>query len=445
MIIRPRRSDTAGNRPAADLTREGEIYINRADHQFGVMDASGNPVDLLAIRPFTPNAAYKPGDLVVYNGNIYKAIRSISAGQSATFNQVHWRSLIDSATASPGSLPSVSAGNAGQALVVDSSGAAKWGSSINSPLQEIYGGDFPGGTNGATIRIRSRLGSGAAIGKPTVLKHGELAYNEAGATAVDKNSGGALFIGNGTRVLTLVSSERQVETTGNQLIHGVKRFYTGIALGDQALGYDFPVRRGQPGQRLQLNAAGNTLEWAPSTNLNIQRKVLTGTAGSLEDNLNADPTGLTVNQGELWIIFDQESDVTTIWSGGIGTFGSAAGFTPVTAQMFSKVGTLRQAASSADVQTGVSDVLMLTPQTAASDLFRTKPASGQQNVMVPVTIFREEIAGDGNGLVEFHNDVIFGTAGKGIKITAQGNSRLAGLTDADPLTMENVVLDAGTF
>ena len=188
------------------------------------------------------------------------------------------------------------------------------------------------------IKIKSRLAPAtpanatATTGKPATLAGGELAYNSAGMNLIDKQNGGALYIGDGKAVITLVSSDRQVERIGNQTVQGVKTFVDGIALG--GTGYKFPTVKGNPSEFLRMNSAGVDLEWAPPVQVTVRERLLTGTNGTVAANLNADGTGLTVTSNELIIIQDTESQKNYIWLGGTGKFGTAAGGTAVQFQGF---------------------------------------------------------------------------------------------------------------
>ena len=71
------RSLTPGARPPANVHRFGELYVNSADEQFGLIDENGLPQDLLAITFFKNTANYKEGDHVLFDGKIYIARNDI--------------------------------------------------------------------------------------------------------------------------------------------------------------------------------------------------------------------------------------------------------------------------------------------------------------------------------------------------------------------------------
>jgi hypothetical protein len=84
------RSSTAGNRPAAGTRAPGELYSNWPDKQLGVIDASQNPMDLIAVRFFSSTAAYATGDFVLQAGQLYQAKSTLAAG---AFNASNWNKV----------------------------------------------------------------------------------------------------------------------------------------------------------------------------------------------------------------------------------------------------------------------------------------------------------------------------------------------------------------
>ena len=69
---------------------EGTPFYNFVDRR---LQPKGSflPVDVLPIRPFSDQANYESGDIVVYNGGIYAAVGSIAAG---AFDPADWTSLV---------------------------------------------------------------------------------------------------------------------------------------------------------------------------------------------------------------------------------------------------------------------------------------------------------------------------------------------------------------
>jgi hypothetical protein len=87
------RSGTAGNRPTGK--QYGEPYVNMAENQFGVMNASNVAQDLLGVPMFSPSKTYVAGNAVNNAGRIYRALGAVSA---AAFNPIQWSevaSLLD--------------------------------------------------------------------------------------------------------------------------------------------------------------------------------------------------------------------------------------------------------------------------------------------------------------------------------------------------------------
>lgn len=82
------RSSITRQRPA-DLD-PGILYTNFADQQIGVMDAAGDPMDLVAVRFFRTTAEYIVGEMVHHNGNIYKCLTPTGPG---AFTAAHWVSI----------------------------------------------------------------------------------------------------------------------------------------------------------------------------------------------------------------------------------------------------------------------------------------------------------------------------------------------------------------
>ena len=294
------------------------------------------------------------------------------------------------------------------------------------------------------IKIKSRLtANNIGQGTPPRLSAGELAYNENGLNPQDNNSGGSLSVGTGTRVKTLISSQRQVELAGDQTIVGVKTFRNGLRLGSTGNEFTLSANAGQPGQALRLNAQGDAAEWA-QIHIEVQSVVLAGTTGTVHGNINAETQPLVIKDGQITFIEDTESGSSYAWVGSAGSYGAAAGEQPATITDVSFIGSSSRSGNVADLQAGVANGDVVTQAMAISDLFRTDFLSGNQIVTTPVTIFQEKAAGDGAGKVEFHNDVTGGAVGSPIEIQMHGGT-IKGAAPAEMLTLDNVVLDAGTF
>lgn len=73
----------------ADLD-PGILYTNFADQQIGVMDAAGDPMDLVAVRFFRTTAEYIVGEMVHHNASIYKCVTPTGPG---AFTAAHWTNI----------------------------------------------------------------------------------------------------------------------------------------------------------------------------------------------------------------------------------------------------------------------------------------------------------------------------------------------------------------
>jgi hypothetical protein len=87
--VQVNRSNVTRQRPPNNRD-PGEVYVNWADRQIGVMDAAKNPMDFVPIRFFTETAAYENDEFVVVNDLIYRANGSVPAG---TFNPSQWDAI----------------------------------------------------------------------------------------------------------------------------------------------------------------------------------------------------------------------------------------------------------------------------------------------------------------------------------------------------------------
>ena len=86
------RSSIAGNRPTGRLP--GELYVNLADAQLGVINAGSTAQDLLPVRIFQVSANYNIGDHVLQGGFLWRAIATVAAG---SFNSTQWQQIIPNA------------------------------------------------------------------------------------------------------------------------------------------------------------------------------------------------------------------------------------------------------------------------------------------------------------------------------------------------------------
>jgi len=81
------RYNTFGTRPATGTQPYGSPYVNIAGNQFGVVDSTLVARDLIGVPYFSILANYTTGQPVNYNGNLYVALTSVSAG---AWNASQW-------------------------------------------------------------------------------------------------------------------------------------------------------------------------------------------------------------------------------------------------------------------------------------------------------------------------------------------------------------------
>ena len=92
------RSSTKLQRPTAGTREPGELYVNFADLQMGVVNVAKAAQDLIAVRFFSSSTDYVAGDFVINAGTGYKAKGNIPAG---AFNASQWDTINVSGTAEP--------------------------------------------------------------------------------------------------------------------------------------------------------------------------------------------------------------------------------------------------------------------------------------------------------------------------------------------------------
>ena len=83
--VQTQHSSSTGVRPTG--RKPGELYVNLADMQYGVIDPTGTPKDLGAIRLFSTTANYAIGDFVVQGGVLYYAKVAVTA---SAFDSTEW-------------------------------------------------------------------------------------------------------------------------------------------------------------------------------------------------------------------------------------------------------------------------------------------------------------------------------------------------------------------
>jgi hypothetical protein len=81
------RSSTFGSRPAVAAQPVGTPYVNLAENQFGIVDTSQTPRDLIGVPFFSTAANYNAGQPVNYQGQAYVALVNVPAG---AWNPAQW-------------------------------------------------------------------------------------------------------------------------------------------------------------------------------------------------------------------------------------------------------------------------------------------------------------------------------------------------------------------
>ena len=87
IIFQALRSSTPTFKPGVSTRQPGELWVNFADHQLGVIDAGQVATPLIAIRFFASTTNYSGADWVIANGTLYIAKSAVPAGP---FNPAQW-------------------------------------------------------------------------------------------------------------------------------------------------------------------------------------------------------------------------------------------------------------------------------------------------------------------------------------------------------------------
>jgi hypothetical protein len=139
--VRALRSSTSQARPAGRLP--GELYVNFADNQLGVISASNTALDLLAVRNFSVLANYLASDYVIYQGILYRAL---SASNPGNFIPANWSAIGGSVTVSDTAPASPQAGQlwfdsvGGQLYVYYNDGnTSQWVIAVNQATPDLSG------------------------------------------------------------------------------------------------------------------------------------------------------------------------------------------------------------------------------------------------------------------------------------------------------------------
>ena len=82
------RSSVAGSRPTG--RQPGELYVNWADNQLGVINASSAAQDLIAVRFFSAAASYNVGDFAIQAGQLYRCVTAVGP---SSFTPANWAQI----------------------------------------------------------------------------------------------------------------------------------------------------------------------------------------------------------------------------------------------------------------------------------------------------------------------------------------------------------------
>jgi len=155
------RSSTTQNRPTGRLP--GELYVNYADNQLGVINPANAALDLIAVRYFSTTANYFVGDHAIYQGIMYRALAPSNAG---AFVSANWSPIGGSVTVSDtlptnpqnGQLWFDSVG--GQLYVFYNDGnSSQWVIAVNIPP-----GSSGGGGGGTTVSVGDTAPTNPTVG-----------------------------------------------------------------------------------------------------------------------------------------------------------------------------------------------------------------------------------------------------------------------------------------
>ena len=78
-----------------NLLEPGELAPNTANRQLWLGDANGTPLPAIAVRAFATASQYAANDLVVENGDIWRANAAIVPGP---WDPTKWATLLDGGT-----------------------------------------------------------------------------------------------------------------------------------------------------------------------------------------------------------------------------------------------------------------------------------------------------------------------------------------------------------
>lgn len=242
------------------------------------------------------------------------------------------------------------------------------------------------------------------------------------------------------------------------------KFFASGALGFEASPggaiYPFPAVDGVAGQVMALNAGGTAFEFvAQAAAVNQFYTIPVGAGGDLWEDFNeVDWTG-TNNQGQttltafeanagetIYLTFDRDA-TTYIFAAMVGTEYGLGGTLLTDNSLFIGLGGATPFATQADYNAGTAGVAV--DPAVGNNNYLTKSAAGAggafQNVNSDVGFQGDfVVATSGGTRSEINRDTSFGAAGTPVTLTA-ANGTMQGLDAANPLTIDNAVIDGGTF
>jgi hypothetical protein len=223
------RSSSTTVLPAAGSRLAGELFVNLADLQLGVIDAVKNPQKLVAVRYFATTATYAAGDIVVQAGALYAAKASIPPG---AFSAAQWTKIVAAGDAGSGFLPLAGGVLTGALFSDGPAGSTRvhYGttSGVNRWILFLANNAAEGGSNaGSDFGLTAHNDAGAVIGTPLYIQRatGYSFFNGVGATMPGLAIPGAL--GN-----AIVSLNKAAATNAN----AINGFNNGVLRWQAALG-----------------------------------------------------------------------------------------------------------------------------------------------------------------------------------------------------------------
>jgi hypothetical protein len=291
-VIQILRSAVFGNRPAVNAQPYGVPYVNFAGKQFGVVDSTGTPQDLIGVTIFSPTANYTQGQPVNYQGQLYTAKASITAG---AWNPAQWSSI-----SSGPYLPLIGGTLTGELSINYSAPILLLNATAAGQLRAVVGA-----TNSLNRWAMSFGNSTAETGSNAGSDFSIDRYNDAGtyinsAMSITRSSGNVTVAANLTVSASLTVSG---DITSGGLVHSI--------------GYQCRLGTSGPngGDTFNFNWTGSALDaWIDTTRIgsvNITsdyrfKKDVKDAPSSLDQVMQWRPITYT---GKKWNIFEENENV----------------------------------------------------------------------------------------------------------------------------------------